>query len=368
MKILLCTPYNITPQVDIGGIAVWAQNIVGYYKNNPSDCQIEVIPFDRRAGANAKASKNIFIRLFLAFRDYYTPIKKTRSELKCSCYDVLHLCTCATLSLFKDLFILKMAKRKGVKSVVHFHFGRIPELAQQNNWEWKLLLRVVKSSDSVITIDEKSYSSITKLGFNNVHYLPNPLSLSIMKQVSEEIATMVREERKICFIGHVIPTKGVFELVEACKKIKNIKLFVLGKYTPDVRNQMDQMANHEDWLVFKGEVNHRQVINELLTTSVFVLPSYTEGFPNVILEAMACGCPIVATYVGAIPEMLNLESNEPCGLCCEPKDVDSLYHNIQYFLGHPDVARQYAERAKNRVNEQYAIPNVWKKLVAIWKG
>lgn len=366
MKVLLCSPYNINSQVVQGGIAIWAQNIVDYYETLTTDVQLEIVPYDRTT--DAKAYKSLLKRAWLGFVDYRKPVKETRRKLSHGQCDVLHLCTSASISLLKDILVLRIAKQKGVKTVVHFHFGRIPELAQQRNWEWKLLRKVVKLADKAVTMDMKSFNTLKNCGFSNVQYLPNPLSLSIMVQVKQESASANRMKRKLCFVGHVIPTKGVLELVEACKEMKNIKLYVLGMVTPEMREKMQQIAENGDWLVFEGEVDHRAVIRELLSTDIFVLPTYTEGFPNVILESMACGCAIATTPVGAIPEMLSIDSEEPCGLCCEPKDVEGLRRNIQYFLDHPAEAREFGERAAKRVNEMYAMPKVWEQLVEIWKG
>ena len=366
MKVLLCTPYSINPQVVQGGIVVWAQNIVGYYHQQSTDVQLQVIPYDRKVRDGA--SEGMLQRAWNGVADYRAAIKQTRSRLKEEQYDVLHLCTSASISLAKDIVVLRMAKRKKVKTVVHFHFGRIPELAQQGNWEWKMLKTVVKLADAAVTMDMKSYNTLRGQGFKNVHYLPNPLSQGIMQQIEKEAATTVKEKRKLCFVGHVIPTKGVYELVEACKNIKDVRLHVLGKATYEVQEKMRKLADNGDWLVFRGEVDHQQVIRELLTTTVFVLPTYTEGFPNVILESMACSCAIATTPVGAIPEMLDMASAEPCGLCCEPKDVGGLRRNIQYFLDHPDEARAFGHRAAQRVNDMYAMSKVWEQMVGIWKG
>lgn len=365
MKVLLCSPYNKNPQFVQGGIVVWAQNIVGYYHQQSTDVHLHVIPYDRKVRDGS--SEGILQRAWSGIADYREAIKQTRSRLKEEQYDVLHLCTSASISLAKDIVVLRMAKRKKVKTVVHFHFGRIPELAPQGNWEWKMLKTVVKLADAAVTMDMKSYNTLWEQGFKNVHYLPNPLSQGIMQQIEKEAATTVRKERKLCFVGHVIPTKGVYELVEACKGIKDVKLLVLGKATPEVQENMRKLANNGDWLVFRGEVDHQQVIQELLTTNVFILPSYTEGFPNVILESMTCGCAIATTPVGAIPEMLDMASAEPCGLCCEPKDVEGLRRNIQYFLDHPEKAREYGKRAVKRVNEMYAMPKIWEQMVGIWR-
>ena len=366
MNVILCTPYNVNPQFVQGGIVVWAQNIVGYYHQQSTDVHLHVVPYDRKVRDNTRGG--MLKRAWSGIAEYRDAIKQTRSRLIEEQYDVLHLCTSASISLAKDIIVLRMAKRKKVKTVVHFHFGRIPELVQQGNWEWKMLKTVVKLAGAAVTMDMKSYNTLREQGFKNVHYLPNPLSQGIMQQIEKEAATIVREERKLCFVGHVIPTKGVYELVEACKGIKDVKLHVFGKITPEVQEKMHKLADDGDWLVFRGEVDHQQVIRELLTTNVFVLPTYTEGFPNVILESMACGCAIATTPVGAIPEMLDMTSAEPCGLCCEPKDVEGLRRNIQYFLDHPEKAREYGNRAVKRVNEMYAVPKVWEQMVEIWRG
>ena len=367
MKVLLCTPYNVGPQYVQGGIVVWAQNIVEYYKTLSTEVDMRIIPFDRKSRASHKSENGFLKRVFYGVAEYRVAIKNTRNHLINGHYDVLHLCTSASISLVKDILVMRMAKRTGVKTIVHFHFGRIPELLHNRNWEWWLLHRVVMLSDATVTMDANSYSLLCKQGYKNVFYLPNPLSQSVKRAISSEASSCERDDRKICYVGHVIPTKGVFDLVKACKNINGIRLQVVGKASMEVRNKMNQLAGANDWLVFVGELDHKSVIREMLSSGVFVLPSYTEGFPNVILESMACGCAIVSTSVGAIPEMLNCCSDKPCGLCCEPGDVEGLRNSIQLLLNNPGLARQLADRASKRVSDLYSIPQIWEQMVEIWR-
>lgn len=368
MNVLLCTPYTVDSRFVQGGIVVWAQSIIDYYYSHPSNMHIQVSSFDRKARTNAKGEEGLLKRAWFGITDYSSAIRSTRKKLNSHHFDVLHLCTSASISLAKDILILKMARKKGVRTVVHFHFGRIPELEHHNNWEWKLIQRVARMADAVIAMDSKSYGALEKHNFQNIHYLPNPLSLSTIEQILSNKAATIRDDRKLCFVGHVIRTKGVYELVNACKGIKGIKLHIIGKVTPEVRDKMEEIANYGNWLIFEGEVDHKVAIKEILSSGIFILPSYTEGFPNVIMESMACGCAIVATSVGAIPEMLDIASSTPCGLCCGPRDVEGLRRNIEFFLDNPIEAHQYAERAVKRVNEMYAIPKVWEQLVKIWNA
>lgn len=363
MRVLLCSPYNAGPQDEHGGIAVWADNIMEYYRTLETDIQVCIIPYNRKR----RNRGGRLMRIWGAIADYHTAIEETYRQI-ISGIDVIHLCSSASISLIKDFLILKKAKRAGKKTVLHLHFGRIPLLAIKRNWEWCLLHIVLRWADDVITMDKQSYNVLQDSCSCNVHYLPNPLSRSIIAQVEQDSHLVQRINRKLTFVGHVIPSKGVFEMVEACRDLNDIKLHVFGKVGDDVRKRMETIAECGNWLVFEGEVKHERVIHELLSTDVFLLPSYTEGFPNVILESMACGCAIVSTRVGAIPEMLEIESQEPCGLCCEPRDADALKSLIQYFLDNPVRSLEYRERAVKRVNLVYAVQNIWKQLNGIWRG
>ena len=105
----------------------------------------------------------------------------------------------------------------------------------------------------------------------------------------------------------------------------------------------------------------------MLSAAVFVLPTYTEGFPNVILESMACRCPIVTTNVGAIPEMLDIDSDDRCGICVTPRNVNELKEAIVTMLTSAETADMYAENARTRVMSTYSMPQVSNALLEIWK-
>ena len=369
MKVLLCTPYLQDPKIVSGGINIWGNNVWSYYNQIKSDAllDLDIVSFDRIY--NVQEDSSFLQRVLWGVRDYYHSVKETKQRLKGKCsYDVLHLCTSAQLGLIKDYVVIKEARKHCVKVALHLHFGRVPELIQKQNWEWRLLKRVIELADAVVTMDMKTYNALRSLGYSYIHYLPNPLSQTIRQQIIDEASSVVRSERKLCFVGHVIPTKGVYEMVEACKQIDDINLHVIGKVTPEIRSHMEGIAGKGEWLVFEGEKSHQDVIREMLSSSIFVLPSYTEGFPNVILESMACGCAIVATSVGAIPEMIGEEDGKQFGMIVNSKDVLGLKSAITLLLSNDTLKEECMSNAQQRVNQRYAMPIVWECLVNIWSS
>ena len=364
MNILFASPYK----GNTGGIAQWAENIVSYYESNRStSCDLDVLSMNYSLQQNAGIGKTIIQRVSSGIQTYAKVLSELKRRLACNSYDILHISSSASISLAKDYLMIKMAQRHNVKTIIHFHFGRIPQLMQKRNWEWKLLLKVAKIATAVILMDEASYNALKSVGLTNIHLIPNPLGDKIRK-LADDNSEVTRNERTITFVGHIVKTKGVFELVEACKDIPNIKVRLIGPVVDNVKSELVNISGGADWLSFVGQIPVESVIKEMKSCGMFVLPTYTEGFPNVILESMVCGCPIITTPVGAIPEMLQIHSEQPCGVCVEPQNVTQLKEAIIDFISNPSKAQAYGQLARERVVNTYSIDIVWSKMSYVWNS
>ena len=368
LKVLFCSPYLSSKDIVKGGINTWGRYIMEYAaEDGKYDVEIIPISFDRYVSSSL--GKSIFTRFLSGIKAYKVPVKNAMASMVSSKPDVLHLCTSAGYGFLRDIVLLSKARRLGIKSVVHFHFGRIPELYQRNNWEWKLICKVIKLCDTAVVMTRSSEKTLLSAGFTNVKYLPNPLAKNVLKRIDQLKGKYTRTPRRLLYAGHVIKTKGVYELVEACSQVPNIELRIVGKCLPDVEAELRAISvgnNQGQWLNIVGEVDHDEVLAELLQADMFVFPSYTEGFPNVILEAMACSCPIVSSDVGAIPEMLDIEGT-PCGICFKPKSVEQVLDSVVSIIYDDDIKASFATSAFERLNSQYTIQKVWDRLVNIWK-
>lgn len=365
-KVLLISP--VPGNNYAGGIARWTTHIMSYYnaKKDKEGIELSLLPVVRTLKAVDESSFN---RLRKGIPDYLSIILEFRKRIRRQRPDVVHLVSSGSVSLIKDYIILKLAHNKGIKTVVHFRYGRIPEISRADNMEWKLLKRVAGLADKTILLDVKSYNTLHEAGFENIEILPNPLSEDITR-LAEQYRAEGRRERTLLFVGQLVPAKGINELMAACLHIPGIKLRLAGSVAGDVKERLMEQAAAKDepgWLEILGEREYPAgIIKEMASASVFVLPTYTEGFPNVILESMACGCPIVASAVGAIPEMLDGSSGKPAGLVIPPKDPAALEGAIRRMLDDKGFAAACGENAHGRVSEQYSMNSVWYKMARIW--
>ena len=364
-KILFCTPFSLSHG---GGIPRCSRNIFEYYeKEDKKDIELDVMPMDRKYLVGQKTS--FLKRVLDGTIEYFSIIRKIRKKVKRGNYDIVQIASSASLSLFKDYLCVRMLQQKKVTSIIHFHFGRIPDIITINGWEWKMIKNVAKYATRVIVIDQSSYDALIQQGITNVDYLPNPLSPTT-EALANQCSTLPRSDNTVLFVGHVIKSKGVFELVEACGTISDIKVKFVGLCKEETKTELTNLANNypkKDWIEFTGNLSAEEVIKEMCKCTIFALPTYTEGFPNVILESMASGCPIITTKVGAIPEMLDIDNSNNNGICIAPQNVDELRTAILHLLNYPEFAKSCGENARQRVKKMYSMPIIWERMCSIWK-
>jgi glycosyltransferase involved in cell wall biosynthesis len=365
MKVLLVSP--LPPP--IGGIASWTVNLFEYFSVKFDD--YEIIHQDTSLKYRKILRNDIISRIYYGILESFRIIKEFKKNIRESSPDIIHHTSSASLALIKDYFILEIARKKKIPFIIHWHFGRIPSLYVSNNWEWKLLRNIIRKSSISVVIDSKSYDTLAKAGFKNIVNIPNPIGINLEHRISNFFTgNNERQKTRLIFVGHIIKNKGVFELVEACSQIPFVnELLLIGPYNLILKQELVKRAYCRDkgeWLKFIGPLSNEKVLELMNQSPILVLPSYTEGFPVVVIEAMAMGCAVIATAVGAIPEMLAIESNKPCGICIPTKNVDKLKDAITYLINNPEKAQTMEKNGKERVLNNYTLERIVEQYKSCW--
>lgn len=367
IKILLVSPFP-PPS---GGIATWSKTVLEVVSDYS---EIEVIHIDTGVRWRSTNDLAFFKRLFGGTFQAFLYILRIFNAIKDTSPHLVHLCTSASLATAKDIIILSLCSVLGVKSVIHYHFGRLPEIIKGNTWEWKLIRVAMKLADIILLLDRKSQIAVKdKLPDNFVKLIANPIDLKMLKErfTRRESEISPNKLSRFVYAGHIVPNKGIHELVEACALIKEypFQLHLVGPVEDSFREKLESLAgklNAGQWLRFHGMMTRQEAMGFINDADIFVLPSYTEGFPNVILEAMAFGKAIIATRVGAIPEMLDDKTAFPCGLLINSQNVEELHNALVYFIENPREASLCGALAHKKALEQYSMEKIMEQYVALW--
>lgn len=145
----------------------------------------------------------------------------------------------------------------------------------------------------------------------------------------------------IGYVGHLDDLKGVFNFVRAFPEIlryDNSIRFLIGGSGPleEKIRQYCSLNELNEYTNIIGWVPHNELISTLNDLSLLVLPSNSEGLPNIILEAMACGTPVLATNVGAIPDIIK---DGETGFIMENNSVECIQKNILRILASKDLCK-----------------------------
>lgn len=366
MNLLLISP--LPPPA--GGIRTVSESLVRFIRNSENGIEVAVCNTTHRFRPETSESKAI--RIFSGIQNALETLYRLEKAIRREKPDIIHLASSSSLALIKDFLILKRSRMAKIPVVIHWHFGRIPELKAQQNREWKFLKKVIKASDWSVVIDEKSFQTLKEEGFTNIAYIPNSLPPDVVKKAGEmQLNGHVKHQDRIIYVGHIIKNKGVFELVNACSQIETVKeLICIGKVENQVKKELEKIARIREkgeWLQFTGELNKNEVLEFMAQSEVLALPSYTEGFPMVVLEAMAMGCAVIATSVGAIQQMLAVQSRNPGGICVPPRDTEKLREAIEVLTKNPSLCEVYGQRGRKRVLENYTMEKVFSQYQTVWE-
>jgi glycosyltransferase involved in cell wall biosynthesis len=282
--------------------------------------------------------------------------------------DVLHLQT--SNHILAPITII--GKLLGIPVLTTIH-GKIPHgktfpLKQASIiGEWIIL----NYSDQIIYVSEDSYSYYNKKGLvipNGV----NTVKYTWDKKKNEEMRIKYKVENSfvILFVGRITFTKGIYELLKALYKLKNTESinFRLVNVGTEHDKEIESYLKEVERLDLKENVinvqNQKDVSVFYNMADVFILPSYTEGLPFALLEAMASEMVVIASDVGGIGAVIEHEQN---GFLIKPKNVEDIFKYLMWCINNQEGRKIIGKNARNTVKRKYNVVQMVESYIKTYK-
>lgn len=257
---------------------------------------------------------------------------------------IVHVQGSVGASFWRKAIFIYIAKFFHKKVVWHMHAGRFAVFYQQHRYAVR---KVVNKSDVIIALSEywKEYFK-NEFPTKRVEIIKNVISAPRVHKQQTGYFTLL-------FLGLLGKNKGIYDLLECIRDHKvefqgKLKLYIGGNGEIEHVKQHIKEYGIADITIFEGWVSGDKKIELLNKSDAYILPSYKEGLPISILEAMSYGMPIISTPVGGIPEIV---SNGENGYLVEPGNKEDIYKAIISLLNDSDLRNRMGSVSLSRVGE-----------------
>jgi glycosyltransferase involved in cell wall biosynthesis len=272
--------------------------------------------------------------------------------------DIVHLnTTFDNRSVIRDCTYLLIARVIFKKRVVlQFHGGSPTRLTIAKHSPMQRVLGVIFGAADKVLLLSKIQGNVFKAMFPKVRYSLVPNYIDCQKFTPSNKTLTPNEPFQFLYMSRLHEEKGVRELVQASRilAVKGLGFKVLVCGEGPLKEWLVGMLTDPKvaaYLSYAGPVYGAKKAALLRQADVMLLPSYAEGFPYALLESSACGIALIATPVGAVPDVIVAGQN---GLLVNPRDAESLATKMEYAVRNPSAIRAMGYRARQLVEEEFS--------------
>jgi glycosyltransferase involved in cell wall biosynthesis len=268
-------------------------------------------------------------------------------------YDIVHMHTPLTLPVKTTLPIVSTIHNSVIANVQFVKIINLHAVGHilLSRISYSLISDLIDKSKIITTVSNSVAEDIKKYyGVKNPLVLGNGVDLELFKPDER-----IHKENCILFVGRISYVKGVNDLVE-CARILSKKYDIT--FTLAGRGELEQKIkkliegeNLDKTIRLVGQVGRERLLSMYQKARIFLIPSYYEGLPTVLLEAMACGLPVVATNVSGCKDVISHGYN---GLLIPPKSPERMAQEIINIVEHPELENSLGKNARKTVEEKYS--------------
>jgi glycosyltransferase involved in cell wall biosynthesis len=280
---------------------------------------------------------------------------------------IVHIHTCSGFTFWRDALHAAAARILGGRVVWHIHGGYFREFCGSMGPVRQGLLRFLLGLGAAVVVLSDAWRERLRplLPRGPWYVVPNGVPVPLLP------SRQARRTARFLFMGNLGKAKGTEDLVRACgiamKQGFDGAVEVAGPETAPGQKQalldLTAAVGCEPVVRLAGTVTGRAKDEALKAADVFVLPSHAEGLPMAVLEGMAYGLPVLATRVGAIPEVV---TDGVEGFLIQPGDVEALADRMLRLARDLDLRRRMGRAARRRVEAKFSLDRMAERILALY--
>lgn len=278
---------------------------------------------------------------------------------------LLHIHVSSRTSFWRKMLFILPAFILKIPTILHLHSGGFAHFYENECGSIaKFLVRLIFNKVSRIVVLSPTWAKWTSSMFSNPNILPifNPVLMP-----TQPIFWNTRKHGTMLSLGRLGKNKGTYDLLEAIQDLSVQYPSLHAQLGGD--GEVDKvMARAEELGVSNrvellGWVRGQDKEHCLASAMVYVLPSYNEGLPMSVLEAMAAGLPVLTTPVGGIPEAV---TDGVEGFLVEPGDVSAIADRLNRLLSEPGLAERMGAAARRKIETTFSAETILPQLEQLY--
>ena len=279
--------------------------------------------------------------------------------------NLVHVHTSFGGSFYRKALIIEIASLSKIPVVNHVHGADFDEFYRKKSQKKKKTIeKIYNKCIRTIALSEEWKKNLAEIVPEQTIRVVENYGILQEDLIKDKLTKP--NNKLILFLGFICERKGCFDIPaivdQVCSKIPDAR-FILGGSGEIEKVKQKLSAKYKDNVEFPGWIRDEQKRQYLREADIFLLPSYNEGMPMAILDAMGCGLPIVSTDVGGIPKIVRQGIN---GYLYKPGDSKSMACAIIEYLTDDEKRLKAGQESVDVIRESYSLQQNIDKLERVY--